>query len=100
MAMSTSDRLIWRIKSGYEISSRVWDDCAVVYHSGTNSTHLLEANAHDLFLSLKESPATSSELAKRIAELNGIELDDALQNYVNKALSSLEHISLLEAERV
>ena len=100
MAMSASDRLVWRTTSGFEILSHVWGDSAVVYHGGTNSTHLLEAEAHDLFISLKESPATSPELAKRIAELNGIELDDALQHYVNKALFSLEHISLLEAERV
>ncbi len=98
--MNASDRLVWRTISGFEILSRVWDDRAVIYHSGTNSTHLLEANAYDLFISLKESPATSTELAKKIAESNEIELDDALQNYVNKALFSLESISLLEAERV
>ncbi len=96
--MNVSDRLVWRTISGFDVLSHVWDEHAVVYHSGTNSTHLLEVEAHDLFISLKECPATSSELAKRIAEVNGIELNDTLQQYVNKVLSSLESISLLEAE--
>ena len=98
--MNVSDRLVWRTISDFEILSRAWDDHAVVYHGGTNSTHLLEVEAHDLYLSLLESPATSTELAKRIAESNGIEFDDVLQSYVDKVLYSLESISLLEVERV
>jgi len=98
--MNASDRLVWRTISGFEILSRVWDDCAVVYHGGTNCTHLLEVEAHDVFISLMESPATSSELVQRVAESNGVEPDDALQVYVNRVLYSLESISLLEAERV
>ncbi len=80
------DGLLWR----------EWDGEFVVFHPPSGDTHLLNAFAAEVLLSLAERPAGLPELMARLARDAGLEAGPEQEGQVAKLLARLQELGLVE----
>jgi PqqD family protein of HPr-rel-A system len=84
---SKSDDLIW---AAYE------EDDPIVFHRPSGKTHLLNVATALLLKRVLTSPLSTMEAVRRLAELQGVALDDEFESAVTESLHRLDHLGLVE----
>jgi PqqD family protein of HPr-rel-A system len=54
--------VIWQVHPGQRLQHRLWDDEYVVFNDLSGDTHLLDASAMDVLLSLNAGPMQADQL--------------------------------------
>lgn len=84
----------WRASSALYLHS--WGDEFVVYHSRSGDTHLLGPAAAHILLSLQQAPSNAITLSKSLAPLLGVDTDDEFILQIDKILTDLDMLALIE----
>lgn len=87
----------WTMAAG-ELIWRSWQVGEfVVYHTASGSTHLLNDFAAEILRSLDHNPMTLAELAERLSETAGCQLDNEMIEQTQAVLSEFEVLGLVES---
>jgi PqqD family protein of HPr-rel-A system len=81
---------MWKLIEGQSLTWRGWDDEYVVYNDLSGDTHLLGADAMDILLHLKTSPADETRLAQ------AMQVSDDEREVFLLTLAELGALSLIE----
>lgn len=79
-----------------EVSWRTFEGQSVVFHIPSADTHLLNPTAARVLQRLQSHPASSTALAEELALANGLEPDQELLEYMERLLTNLHELSLIE----
>ena len=94
--MTSTETARWKVNSEFPLRWRSWDDEFVVYNSGSGDTHLLDPVAAEALQNLEQESADLSELVVRVAVSLEIESDTDFASYLEKLLSDLYKLGLIE----
>jgi len=83
----------WKLMAGQSLCFRTWDEEEfLLYNNLSGDTHLIDADAIDVLLSLQQQPAGAEAL------LALLEMDSADRHLLDGMLEQLCALSLIEAE--
>ena len=83
----------WQLCLPQHLHLRTWGEQAVLYHSLSGDTHLIEASAAAIIEQLRLAPASDAELASLFTS----EPDPALAAQLAILLSNLTKLGVVEA---
>jgi PqqD family protein of HPr-rel-A system len=86
----------WTVERPGRLHWRVWDGEYVVFDSHSGDTHLLNQVAAVALQLLGETPASADELARRVAQRLGRELEPESVGRFRELLSQLDDLGLVE----
>ena len=89
----------WKVIDPCDFRWRFWDGQHVVYNPASGDTHLLNPVAGATLQSIQQSSADVSELARRVASRLELPADGQLLEQVEKLVSELNELGLIESEQ-
>jgi PqqD family protein of HPr-rel-A system len=73
-----------------------WEEEFIVFSISSGNTHLLNPVAAKVLTALEKNPGTAAEICQRIASEFQLESDDEVIQHVEKLLSDLHELGLIE----
>ena len=86
----------WRVPAGAGILWRSWADEYIVYENASGDTHQLDQISALALKELQQKQASLPELNELVAAALSIESDSELSIYLDKVISNLHRLDLIE----
>ena len=86
----------YRIIRNCRLSWKLWDDEFVVYNPLSGDTHLFDSFSGEVLRSLELMPASQLELASRLSQETGVDLDEELNKRIGELLLKFSELNLIE----
>jgi PqqD family protein of HPr-rel-A system len=86
----------FRILHNCKLSWKFWDNEFVVYNPLSGDTHLLDRFSGEVLKSLETVPASQLDLALRLHQELGVDLDEDLTRRIGELLLKFSELNLIE----
>jgi PqqD family protein of HPr-rel-A system len=86
----------FRILHNCKLSWKFWDNEFVVYNPLSGDTHLLDRFSGEILKSLETKPASQLDLASRLNQESGMDLDEDLVKRIGELLLKFSELNLIE----
>lgn len=96
--MSTLGGGKWRIPKGSRLIWRSWDSEAVVYHTGSGNTHLLDELSADVLRLIEKQSQTFENLKTYLTSRQFSPSDGKVESWLEELIDKLHSLELIEAE--
>ena len=89
----------WKVACGYKLHRHRWADETLLFHEGSGDTHLFGHFEVQVLDYLQDHTATLPEIMSFITTGSGEEADDEFFFYIERVVTQLERLGVIERVR-